>query len=256
MKKWIFLIATHLFLTWPIQAQEAHFEFPVEHIHTLKNRRGTLIISSQGIEYRTSDPKEKKDARRWLFMDLWQIKIASPTEIELATYEDQRRLLGRDRIFKFHLMNKAITPEISTFLVGKTSRPVVMSIFPSPDESPVFTVTVKHLHMFGGCEGVLKVFHNHIVYESLKQPNNSRLWKFSDIQDFSHPTRYSVSLISYEDQFGGPERTYNFQLKEDFPTGANEYLWERVYPMKYPSNPKAIKSGLMNTPTTVQEKNH
>ncbi len=255
MKKWIFLIVTHLFLTWPIQAQEAHFEFPVEHIHTLKNRRGTLIISSQGIEYRTSDPKEKKDARRWLFMDLWQIKIASPTEIELATYEDQRRLLGRDRIFRFHLLNKTITSEMSAFLEEKTSRLLVTSIFPSSGELPAFSVPVKHLHLFGGCEGVLKIFSHHILYESLRQPNSSRLWKFSDIQDFSHPTRYSLSLTSYEDQFGGPTRAYNFQLKEDFPLAASEYLWEHIYPSKYPSKVKQGMSNEKNIQSRVQEKN-
>ena len=256
MKKLILLVAALLYVAGPAQAQEPGYEFSVEHLHTLKNRPGQLILSEHGIEYRTSDPKETKDARTWLYGDLWQIKIASPTRLEVVTYEDQHRLAGRDRIFIFRLLDQEITPEISAFLMKKTKRPMVTSILPPTNESPVFTVSVKHLHLLGGCEGVLKIFGDRLTYESPNQPHNSRLWRFSDIQDFSHPTRYAFSLTSYEDQFGGPERTYSFQLKEDMPPQVADYLWERVYPMKYPSKAKPLKPESRNAPTAVPEKNN
>jgi hypothetical protein len=36
---------------------------------------------------------------------------------------------------------------------------------------------------------------------------------------------------SFEDKFGGP-KAYNFQLKEELPMTAYDYIWARVYPSR------------------------
>lgn len=215
---------------WPPLVPAQQFEFSVEHQHTLRNCRGTLVITPDKIEYKTS---HKKDSRVWEYVNIRQIKVESPTALEIVTYEDQRRMLGRDRIFKFRLLEGQITPEVSALLMAKATHPLVTSVMPVSGGSPTFEVPVKHLHAFGGCEGVLRIYPDRVTYESKDKPSDSRYWRYMDIQHFGHPTRYRFEITTFEDKFGGPTTVYNFQLKEDFPEGAYDYLWVRVYPMKY-----------------------
>jgi hypothetical protein len=125
MKRLIIVIFASVFLLLPAMAAAQSFEFPVERERMFRNHRGTLIISADGIEYRTS---QKNESRSWRYKDIQQIKIESPTEIEILTYEDQPRMLGRDRIFRFRLLEGKITPEISALLVTKAARPVATSV--------------------------------------------------------------------------------------------------------------------------------
>lgn len=226
---WLLILAS-AFLLAPKLVSAQSFGFPVEHQHTFRNCRGTLTITLDKIEYKTT---HKKDSRSWQYVDIRQIKVESPTALEIVTYEDQRRMLGRDRIFKFRLLEGHITPEVSAWLMAKATRPVVTSVLPVTGGSPTFEIPLKHLHTFGGCEGVLKIYPDWVTYESADEPTDSRYWRYADIQNFGHPTRYRFEITTFEDKFGGPTKVYNFQLKEDFPVLAYDYLWLRVYPTKY-----------------------
>lgn len=215
------------FAAGPASAQS--YELPVEHEHMFRNCRGTLVITPEGIEYRTA---HKEDARAWRYTDLRQIKIESPTRIELAPYEDQKRMLGRDRVFKFKALEGEITSEISALLVERATRPVVTSVAPVTEDAPVFEAPVKHLRRFGGCVGTLRIYPDRVVYESEETPSNSRHWRYGDIQNFSQSERYRFEIVSFEDKFGGP-KAYNFQLREELPPTAYDYVWARVYPSKF-----------------------
>src|SRR5262245_1240715 len=159
----ILFIATLLIFFAVNPASAQNYELPVEHEHTLRNCRGTLVITPKRIEYKTD---HKEDARVWRYSDLRQIKIGSPTSIELVSYEDQKRMLGRDRAFKFKAIEGEITPEISALLVGRATRPVVTSVASVTEDAPVFEAPVKHLHRFGGCVGTLRIYPDRVVYES------------------------------------------------------------------------------------------
>lgn len=229
----------------PLAAQNYHFL--VEHEHTLRNCRGTLTITPEKIEYKT---RHKKDSRSWSYRNIRQIVIVSPTRLEIVTYEDQRRMLGRDRIFKFRLLEGQITPEVSAWLMAKASRPLVTSVMPVTGGSPAFEIPVKHLHTFGGCEGVLKIYSDRVSYESADQPTDSRYWRYADIEHFGHPTRFRFEITTFEDKVGGPTKTYNFQLKGDFPALAYDYLWRRVHPTEfYPYEKTAPTPEAPPTPT-------
>src|SRR5262245_47760703 len=96
----------------PVAAQS--FEFPVEHQRMLQKDRGTLLITSERIEYKTD---RKNESRSWRYQDIQQITIESPEVLEITTYEDQKQILGRDRVFRFKLLGGKITPEISALLM-------------------------------------------------------------------------------------------------------------------------------------------
>lgn len=209
------------------------YEFPVEHRHLLRNCRGTLIVTPAGITYETG---HRQDARSWRYTDLQGIKVLAPGEIELATFEDQRRLLGRDRFFHFRLLQGEIPPAALALLFANTTRPVVSNIPPSaaPGESPgsaaapLFRVPVKHRHRWGGCDGVLSIYPDRVDFESSDVPRDSRSWRYSDLDGFARPERYRLEFIAVERIAFSSYRTYVFQLKADPPPPLEDYIRHRL----------------------------
>ncbi len=208
-------------------AAQVH-EFPVEHDHTWRSCRGALAITSERIEYKTEN---KEHARAWAYAELKQIKVVSPTALELTSYEDQRLMLGRDRVFAFKLLGGEITPEISALLMERATRPLVTSVPPTSESAPRFVAPVKHLHNFGGCSGTLRIYADRMAFESAEKPEHARFWRYTDIQNFSQSERFRFEITTSEIGFGGP-RSYNFQLKQEPPAQVYDYVWERVYPSK------------------------
>jgi hypothetical protein len=230
MKRILYAMILMMLFT-PIVAKAQSFEFSVEHQHSLRSCRGTLTITAEKIEYQTA---HKEDSRLWRYLEIRQIKIVSPTKLEITSYEDQRRMLGRDRIFKFKLLDGQITPEISTLFIEKTSYPVATSVMPETAELPAFELAAKHLHTFGGCEGVLKIYADRMLYKSADKTENSRYWRWTDIQSISRPGPYYFSLSSFESQFIGPAKSFNFELKEKMNEVIYDYLWGKINPVTYP----------------------
>ena len=140
-------------------------------------------------------------------------------------------MLGRDRIFKFKILEGEISPEASALLMEKATRPLVTSVLPETVGAPVFEVPVKHLHRVGGCLGTLKIYPDRVIYESKDMPSDSRYWRYGDIQNFSQSERFRFEIVTFESKFGGP-KAYNFQLREELPARAYDYVWARVYPSK------------------------
>jgi hypothetical protein len=213
-------------------------------LHSLRNCRGTLVITPDGIEYQTD---HKKDARSWQYTELRQLKVLSPIALELAMYEDQPRLAGRDRIFKFTLLTGQITPEISALLMKADPRPIVTSVLLPAQDEPRFTVLAKHIRPLNGSLGALKIYADRIVYEASGNVTESRYWRYRDIQNFSHSERYRFEIVTYEEGIGGL-RAYHFQLREELPTGIYDYVWTRVYPSKFQRQEK------LSHPSTEAEK--
>lgn len=214
------------FAVKPAAAQNS--DLAVEHEHMLHSCRGKLTITPERIEYKTD---HKEDSRTWSYAELKQIKVESPIRIELVTYEDQKRMLGRDRVFRFRVLEGEISSETSALLMEKTAHPLVTSVKPATDGTPVFDVPVKHVHAFGGCVGTLRIYPDRVVYESQDMPSDSRYWRYGDIQNFSQSERFRFEVVTFEDKFGGP-KAYNFQLREELPANAYDYVWARVYPTK------------------------
>ncbi|MEW6127485.1 MAG: hypothetical protein AB1757_10660 [Acidobacteriota bacterium] len=230
MKRVLFAMILFI-LSVPMIAQAQSFEFSVEHEHTLWDCRGKLLITADKIEYQTP---HKEDARVWQYQAIRQIKVVSPTKLEITSYEDQKRLLGRDRIFKFKLLDGQITPEISTLFVKKTDYPVATSVIPETAEPPKYELAVKHLHTFGGCEGFLKIYSDQVVYQSTDKAEKSRYWQWGDIQSISRSGAYRFSLSSFERHFAGQTKTFNFELKERMEEVVYDYLWGKINKVTYP----------------------
>jgi hypothetical protein len=207
------------------------FTFSVEHNHLVGSCKGDLIIGADAVEYRTS---HKKHARKWTYADIKMINLDSPTKLEVLSYESRLMKMGGDRTFQFKVVKGEVPKEASDFLLSRVSRPLATS-FVKSEEKGQFEILARHRHRLGDCEGTIKILANRVVYESAR-PENSRLWRWSDIQGISRTGPYQFSITSYEPKLGGPTKTYNFDLKERMSDAAYDYLWTRIYKITLPAS--------------------
>jgi len=229
MHRLVFLVTaiTLLIVTGPARAQT--FEYSVKHHHTLKDCRGVLKVTPEGVEYAAS---KAKDSRKWKFENIRAFEVKSPTKISLVTYEDQKRWLGKDKVFEFTLTDNKATPELSAFLLSHVKRPLEIAVIPENAEKPAFEIPAKHLRTITGTQGVLQIYNDKVVYQT-KTKGDSRYWRISDIQRFSQADRFRFQIVSDLPKAGGPNEDYNFQLFEDLPAGVYDYLWVRLHPSSY-----------------------
>ena len=213
-------------------AAENQFQYNVRHHHTLKDCQGGLTITNTGVEYETA---HKNDSRKWSFNEIRLLRVESPTEISVLTYEDQKRYIGKDRMFSFQLVEGKVSADLSAFLLARVKRPMVLAVLPplSQDaEQPAFEIPVKHLHTIEGAMGVLRIYSDRIIFQAARE-GDSRFWRLSDISRFAQPDRYRFQITSDVPMTGGPTEIYNFQLLNELPAGVYDFLWVRLHPSSY-----------------------
>ena len=219
-------------LTIGASAQE--FTFPVEHDHTFRSCRGDLIINGAGVEYRTTD---KDHARSWTYTDIKMIKLVTPTEIKVLTYERRRLKLGLDETFQFKVLTGELSRNLNDFLLERFSRPLATS-FVKTEEKAHYAFPVRHRHTFGGDQGTLKIYADGVAYDSVRA-KSSRRWRWTDVQSISRAGPYQFAVTTYEPRLGGPTKTYNFDLKERMDDAVYDYLWTRLYRPTLPASMNA-----------------
>ena len=238
-KVWLqVLAAAGLLLALALRADAQEFRYQVSRDKLVGSAKGELIIRGEGVEYRA---EKETDGRAWAYWEIKLLEILSPTRVRIRTYEDGPVWkLGKDRDFTFDILGAELTQEVSDFLRGRITRPFVTS-FTAGGGAPVAEVPVKHLHRFGGCQGVLKIFRDRLVYEA-EGGHDSRSWLWKDIRSVGRPDRFRFEVVTYEPQFGGPARNFDFSLKEEMPDAAYDLIWAGVFrptPLTRPGEKKA-----------------
>jgi hypothetical protein len=215
------------------EALAQEFRYRVEHDHAIGSCKGELVINQDGVEYQAS---KMEHTRKWSYTDIEMIKLRSPKKLRILTYESARMKLGRNRAFEFKVLDGEVTKEASDFLLARVQRPL-STTFVASEEKPRYAIPVRHRHSFGGDQGTLKVYADRVIYESQKKQESSRYWRWSDIKSFSRIGRYEFSITTFEPEFGGPTKTFNFDLKEEMNDAVYEYVWARVYKPTLPALP-------------------
>lgn len=223
-----FLFLLILFFA-PLILTAQEYQYSVRHRHILKDCRGVLKMTPDGIFFAATN---SRDSRKWTFDDIRTLEIQSDSKISVWSYEDQKRWLGKDKVFEFEILNKKVTPELSAFLLERVKRPMKIAVIPEITETPEYELPVKHLHPITGTRGILKIYSDKIVYLTPKI-GDSRYWRLQDIERFSQPDRFRFQIVSYLPKTGGPTESYDFQLMQDLPEGLYEYLWVRLHPSSY-----------------------
>ena len=202
------------------------FELSVKKDQLIGASRGTLRFTEDGVQYDTS---EKTDARTWVYGDIKQLQVLSPTRIVVLTYEDQGRLkLGADRTFTFDVVTGSVSPELVAFLLARVEHPLVTAVRP-PGAGPVlFRLSVKHQRSGRGSEGALVMYEDHLAYLTERE-TDARSWRFSDIFAVLPLDRFRLQVQAYEGG-SGRTRTFVFELKSALPPEFYDALWARVNP--------------------------
>ena len=174
---------------------------------------GELVITEQGIEFQS----EKEDHNRiWSWNDIQTVDRLSTQQFSVLTYKDRKLLLGRDQPYDFTVLEgDGLSDAEFDLIKSKFPRAVVDRIVKAVD-SVEYEVPVKHLHTFGGCEGILRFGKNNIVYET-DHAKDARSWRRDrEVAGIWSTGRYDLEIQVYERDGGdfARSRNFRFQLKE------------------------------------------
>ena len=185
---------------------------------TLKKRlwpdgHGKVLIGEKTITYEASD---KDESRTWEYPDIQYFDRISTKEFVILTYEDRRLALGRDRQFHFVITEGELDDGLFQTIAARLGKPVTNRVLPQQATPAEYSIPVKHLHTFGGCEGVLK-FAGNMIYYATDHREDARAWKLGrDIQSVWSSDPYQLEIHAYDNNRREFSRTriYHFQLKE------------------------------------------
>jgi hypothetical protein len=206
-----------------VKAQEV--KFAVRHDHAIRSCLGELIFGDTAVEYRTA---EKKHARVWSYEDIQQVGLLGPRKISILTYEDSRWKLGKDRDYRFEVIDGEITPALWTMLQSRLTRPLVSSIIPM-DIAPRFAIPVKHVRRFGGTQGALEISEEYVIYRT-EVEGDSRVWRYRDISSVGTTGLYQLRVTTMDRVDGefGSERNFVFSLKRALEPEIYDFLWWKI----------------------------
>ena len=173
---------------------------------------GKIQIGEKAITYEAS---KKDESRTWAFADIQHLDRISSKEFVILTYEDRRLTLGRDRQFHFVITEGDLDDALFHTITARLGKPVTDRVVPA-QVAGEYSVPVKHLHTFGGCEGVLN-FTRDTIYYVTDHREDAREWKLGrDVQSVWSADPYQLEIHTYDNNRREFSRTrvYNFRLKE------------------------------------------
>jgi hypothetical protein len=194
-----------------------------------------LIFGEAGVEYRAAD---KKHARFWKYEDIQQAGLLGPKKITILTYEDSTWKLGKDRVYRFEVLEGEIGPSVWSLLQAKVTRPLVLAIIP-PGIETKFEIPAKHLRGFGGTDGSLEFSDRYLVYRTAS-PQDSRVWRYEDLSSIgtTGPYQLRVTAMDRADGEFGEERNFVFSLKRALAPEIYDFVWWKVNGPRISSAPR------------------
>jgi hypothetical protein len=208
-----------------LQVSAQEFRYRVQQDRLIGHRDGELIISEDHVKFRA---KKEDESRIWTYGEIKLFEILSPTRVRVWTYQN-RKLMVQEASLSFKIIEGRIDQQLSDFLRKRISRPLVTSL--TKDETgsePLAELPVKHLHRLGGCQGVLRVYGDRLIYEAA-EGHDSRSWRWTDIRAVGRPDVDRLEVLTFEPQLAGPKRSFNFILKERLADKTYDFIWSRVF---------------------------
>jgi len=207
------LTALLILSTQDLGAQTLH----VRHDHDpWGSCEGELEITEDGIRF---TPQEGDHQREWPWIDIQSFDRKAPDEFSLLTYEDLRWHLGLDRAFDFRVLPGSAALDTANFdrIRDHLAHPVVDRI--SEAVEPIYQVSVKHLHVLGGCEGILTFGQEKVTYDT-SHAEDARTWDIVAIRNVwsSDPFQLELRVLEEDRRSFSKTRVFNFQLKEPLDT--------------------------------------
>jgi len=196
-------------------------QFPVRHEHWQDHCSGILTVDDKGVSF--AGPK--KHAWIWKYRDIQQLTL-SPDRVSVLTYKDNKLLLGADRSYRF--TGKVPAAELYALLKDRLDQRLVAAM--EQDATlPAWAFPVKHLGRITGSEGTL-IFDSDAVIYSTPAKDDSRTWRYSDIDNISSSGPFQLTVTTFErDKYTfGDRKGFNFQLKERLTEATYNEIWLQI----------------------------
>ena len=200
------------------QGDSAHalkWQSPARLHHGLKTKRGSLILSGDGIDFRCD---EARFSHHWPYSEVKTFDLTS-LRLVITDYENRPHRMPGERRFRFDLAN-SIPPAVAAQLALRVGKPV-RNGDPDPKGPSLVTIPARHGTRFGGTNGTLRFRDDGIDYVAAGG-EGSRSWRWSDIQTLANPDPYHFRIGGYRDIF-------EFELKQPMPRQLFDRLWDRLY---------------------------
>lgn len=208
-----------------LQVGAQEFKYKVQQDRLIGHRDGELIISNDRVEFRA---KKENDSRIWAYGEIKLFEILSTTRVRIWTYQN-RKLMVQEKSLSFKIIEGRIDQQLSDFLRERITRPLVTSLTKDETGSELLAeIPVKHLHRISGCQGVLRVYADRLIYEAA-EGHDSRSWRWTDIRAVGRPDVDRFEVLTFEPQLAGPKRSFNFILKERLTDKTYDFIWSRVF---------------------------
>lgn len=175
-----------------------------------KKRPGTITVDDRSISFQGA----KKDSWRWSYPDIDELKLGEHSILVTAgrTYEFRGDIPAtlydwwKDRLdqrFVAELADRAVQPE--------------------------WRIGVKHRIRRTSADGTLEFGRDRIVFAS-GRPDDSRTWRFSDIENISSSGPFELTIVTFERaRFDyGDRKQFNFRLKEALSEDRYNELWREI----------------------------
>jgi len=218
MSKWIYgiflvVLCTHFSFGWTLKVRHDHDPFG--------GCEGELLITEAGVTYET---EKEKHRRTWEWTDIQTVDRYSPEKFTILTYADQGILLGRDQPFDFTVVEgRGLDDQVFTMISEKLRRPIVDRVPKNPGTIE-YEVPVKHLHTFGGCEGILRFGSDLITYET-DHIRDARTWRRDrEVAGVWSINQYELEIQVFEREAGDFLRTRNFRFQLKVPLDESYYM--------------------------------
>lgn len=190
---------------------------------------GTLTITDKGISFVEAEKngKKSKHAWEWAYEDIQQLEV-HPKSLRVLTYNDNKWKLGADRQYQFDLTSESGFADAYSFLKDRLDQRFI-AVLPDKGVKAAWEIPTKHLLRFGGSQGVLSFGEGRVVYTTDKK-DDSRTWRYSDIENVSSSGPYQLTITTYERARShyGNLKGFNFQLKERLDEARYNDLWMKV----------------------------
>lgn len=179
----------------------AAWQSPAKLHRAVGSEKGDLLIGADGIEFRPAKGKTIKLPYREV-----QTFHLSPHNLSIETYQNRKRHVPGVERLRFDVI-ASVPSAVATALAREVQRPSQNAV---PDPAAQGTViSAHHRSLAGGTNGILRFRDGGIDYVT-NATDDSRSWRWADLQTLSFPDPYHLLAFGYRD-------TYSFDLKETLP---------------------------------------
>ncbi len=190
---------------------------------------GTLAFSDERVMFAGAPGK----SRTWMYEDLKEVRVESPTRIVFTLYEGGSRLrFGHRGRVTFTVTPGRVDGDLVAYLLHRIPRPTMSAVKPAGLGDVVAQVPVKHNRHGRGQMGMLQLYDGGLAFDAPRAAD-SRYWRARDIQSVARVSPFELLVTVYDSD---STRPFDFTLRAEMSADVFDALWAQV-------NPPVVRAG-------------